>query len=58
MQRARLDQLAAYQLGDPPGSEQTRGLNRFLHSWAGYFRYGNTAQFFDKISRYALMRLA
>jgi RNA-directed DNA polymerase len=35
-----------------------RDLNRFLRGWAGYFRYGNSAQFFDKISRYALTRLA
>ena len=35
-----------------------RDLNRFLRGWAGYFRYGNSAQFFDKITRYALMRLA
>jgi RNA-directed DNA polymerase len=33
-------------------------LNRFLGGWSGYFRYGNSAQFFDKISRYALARLA
>jgi hypothetical protein len=35
-----------------------RDLNRFLRGWAGYFRHGNSAQFFDKIMRYALMRLA
>jgi hypothetical protein len=33
-------------------------INRFLRGWAGYFRYGNSAQFFDKIMRYALARLA
>jgi group II intron reverse transcriptase/maturase len=33
-------------------------LNRFLRGWAGYFRYGNSAQFFDKIMRHALTRLA
>jgi RNA-directed DNA polymerase len=33
-------------------------LNRFLRGWAGYFRYGNSAQFFDKITLHALRRLA
>lgn len=35
-----------------------RDINRFLRGWAGYFRYGNSAQFFDKIMRYALAHLA
>jgi RNA-directed DNA polymerase len=33
-------------------------LNRFLAGWAGYFRYGNSAQFFDKISLHAVNRLS
>lgn len=33
-------------------------LNRFLRGWAAYFRYGNSATHFDKISRYVRMRLA
>ncbi|WP_295697087.1 group II intron maturase-specific domain-containing protein, partial [Lapillicoccus sp.] len=33
-------------------------LNRFLRGWAAYFRYGNSADQFDKITRYARMRLA
>ena len=32
-------------------------LNRFLGGWAAYFRYGNSAARFDKISEYARMRL-
>jgi RNA-directed DNA polymerase len=35
-----------------------RDLNRFLRGWAGYFRYGNSARFFDKIMLYAFRRLA
>jgi len=35
-----------------------RDLNRFLHGWAGYFRYGNSAQFFNKIMLHAYRRLA
>ena len=30
----------------------------FLRGWAGYLRYGNSADAFDKIRRYALIRLA
>jgi hypothetical protein len=29
-----------------------------LRGWAGYFRYGNSAQFFDKITLHALRCLA
>jgi RNA-directed DNA polymerase len=35
-----------------------RDVNGFLRGWAGYFRYGNSAQTFDKINHYALDRLA
>lgn len=33
-------------------------LNRFLRGWSAYFRYGNSADQFDEITRYARMRLA
>jgi len=33
-------------------------VNRFLRGWAAYFRYGNSADHFDKISRYVRMRMA
>lgn len=33
-------------------------VNRFLRGWAAYFRYGNSADQFGKINRYARMRLA
>jgi hypothetical protein len=33
-------------------------MNLFLLGWAGYFRYGNSAQAFDKTRNYAVMRLA
>ena len=39
-------------------SRSCRNVNRFLRGWAGYFRYGNSALLFAKISDYALMRLA
>src|SRR5215216_1894624 len=33
-------------------------LNRFLRGWGGYFRYGHSAHHFERISNYALKRLA
>lgn len=33
-------------------------VNQFLRGWAAYFRYGNSAACFDKISRYARLRMA
>ncbi len=33
-------------------------LNRFLHGWAGYFRYGNSTVQFDQIVKHAGRRLA
>jgi RNA-directed DNA polymerase len=33
-------------------------VNRFLRGWSGYFRYGNSDRSFDKISHYAVDRLA
>jgi RNA-directed DNA polymerase len=36
----------------------TEDVNRFLRGWVAYFRYGNSADQFDKINGYARMRLA
>jgi len=41
-----------------PVDEIVQDLNRFLRGWAGYFRYGNSAIAFDKITYHALVRLA
>jgi hypothetical protein len=38
--------------------EVVQDLNGFLHGWAGYYRYGNSARQFNKISLYALNRLS
>lgn len=32
-------------------------VNAFLRGWAGYFRIGNSARAFDKISRYSVDRI-
>ena len=39
-----------------PVEEVVQDLNRFLRGWAGYFRYGNSARHFDKITHYAHRR--
>ena len=36
----------------------TEHVNRFLRGWAAYFRFGNSADQFDKINGYVRMRLA
>jgi RNA-directed DNA polymerase len=41
-----------------PIEDVVQDLNRFLGGWAGYFRYGNSAQFFDKINLHAVNRLS
>jgi RNA-directed DNA polymerase len=41
-----------------PVEQVVQEINLFLRGWAGYFRYGNSAHAFDKIRKYALMRLA
>lgn len=41
-----------------PIEQIVQEINMFLRGWAGYFRYGNSADTFDKIRRYALMRIA
>ena len=33
-------------------------INQYLPGWGGYFRYGHYARHFDRISNYALKRLA
>ena len=33
-----------------PSSEIVQDVNRFLRGWSGYFRYGNSARLFDKIT--------
>jgi len=38
--------------------EVVQDVNSFLRGWAGYFRYGNSARPFDKIMRYAVVRLS
>ncbi len=41
-----------------PVEQVVAEVNMFLRGWAGYFRFGNSAWTFDKISKYAAMRVA
>jgi RNA-directed DNA polymerase len=41
-----------------PVDETVREVNAFLRGWAGYFRYGNSANAFDKIMFHAHTRMA
>jgi RNA-directed DNA polymerase len=41
-----------------PVDQVVAEVNVFVRGWSGYFRFGNSAWVFDKISSYALMRIA
>jgi group II intron reverse transcriptase/maturase len=56
--RQRIREITARSRLRVPVEVIVRDLNRFLRGWAGYFRHGNSAQFFDKITLHALRRLA
>jgi group II intron reverse transcriptase/maturase len=56
--RQRIREITARERLLLPVEEIVEDLNRFLAGWAGYFRYGNSAQFFDKISLHAVNRLS
>jgi group II intron reverse transcriptase/maturase len=56
--RDRVREITARERLALPVEDIVQDLNRFMRGWAGYFRYGSSAQFFDKISLYAINRLA
>jgi hypothetical protein len=35
-----------------------RDINMFLRGWSGYYRYGNSADHFNKVNHFAVERLA
>jgi RNA-directed DNA polymerase len=41
-----------------PVEQVVREVNGFLRGWVGFFRYGNSAREFDKIRKYAVLRVA
>jgi len=56
--RQRIREITARERLLLPVEDIVGDLNRFLGGWAGYFRYGNSAQAFDKISLHAVNRLS
>jgi RNA-directed DNA polymerase len=56
--RDRVRELTARSRLLLPVEVVTDHVNRFLRGWAAYFRYGNSADQFDKINGYARMRMA
>jgi RNA-directed DNA polymerase len=56
--RERIRELTDRRRLQLPVEDVVQDVNRFLRGWAGYFRYGNSAQFFDKITFHALVRVA
>jgi RNA-directed DNA polymerase len=60
MQRARdrIRELTLRKRLRDPFEEVVQDINRYLRGWGGYFRYGHSALHFDRISNYALKRLA
>jgi len=56
--RERIHELTDRRRLRLPVEEVVRDVNGFLRGWAGYFRYGNSAVAFDKITFHAFVRLA
>ncbi|HEY5089728.1 MAG TPA: group II intron maturase-specific domain-containing protein, partial [Polyangia bacterium] len=56
--RGRIHELTDRRRLRLPVEEVVQDVNRFLRGWAGYFRYGNSADCFGKITFHALVRLA
>jgi group II intron reverse transcriptase/maturase len=56
--RQRLREITEHRRLLLPVEDVVQDLNRYLHGWAGYFRYGNSARHFDMISNHVTNRLA
>lgn len=56
--RQRIREITARERLLLPVADIVEDLNRFLGGWAGYFRFGNSARSFDKITLHAVNRLA
>lgn len=56
--RATIRELTARSRLVHPTQEVVNDINDFLRGWAGYFRYGNSKEAFDRIRRYAMECLA
>lgn len=56
--RQRIREITARERLLLPVADIVEDLNRFLGGWVGYFRFGNSARSFDKITLHAVNRLA
>ncbi len=56
--RSRIRELTARRRLLLPVDQIVQEVSRYLRAWAGYFRYGNSAHWFDKVSSFALLRIA
>jgi RNA-directed DNA polymerase len=56
--RQRVREITARERLLLPVEDIVQDLNRLLGGWAGYFRYGNSARSFDKITLHAINRLS
>src|SRR3954469_11947420 len=56
--RDRIRELTDRRRLQLPVEDVVQDVNRFLRGWAAYFRYGTSADAFDKITFHALVRLA
>lgn len=56
--RARIRELTDRRRLWLPPEEIVADLNRFLRGWGGYFRYGNSTRWFDRIDRFSFDRVA
>jgi len=56
--RGRIRELTDRRRLREPVEDVVQDLNGFLRGWAGYFRYGNSADAFDKITLHAQTRMA
>ena len=56
--RERIHELAVRSRVLLPVEVIVVNVNLFLRGWSAYFRYGNSAEAFDTIRDYAVMRLA
>jgi len=56
--RSRIRELTDRSRLREPVEDIVHDLNGYMRGWGGYFRYGNSANAFDKITFYAFTRLA
>jgi RNA-directed DNA polymerase len=56
--RVRIHELTDRRRLREPVEDVVQDVNSFLRGWAGYFRYGNSAVAFDKITFHAFVRVA